>query len=128
MPGGLLGTVLMLLAAAVPAAPVPVGQGSSVADFLARARLVTARGEAAAQSPEYAAIRAEVAEITRAYRADLVRQQKTGVPPHSCPPPRSGLTSSSLMAELNLVPPEKRRETKVKSVFYAMMKKRYPCL
>lgn len=124
MPGGLL--ALLLLAQATPpvvAAPVD----SSVADFLTRARAIKALGDAGASSPEFASIKAEVTAITRAYRADLAKQKAAGQPAHSCPPDRSGLTSSNLMAELNQVPPELRATTSVKTVYYAMMKKRYPC-
>lgn len=126
MPGGLL--ALWLLMQAAPAIPAPVAtDDASVADFLARAQAVKKLGDAAAASPQFAAIKAEVARITRAYRADLAQQKATGQPPHSCPPERSGLTSSNLMSELNQVPPELRPSTSVKSVYYAMMKKRYPC-
>ncbi|RJF93934.1 hypothetical protein [Sphingomonas cavernae] len=123
--GGLL-ALLLLVQAAPPTVTAPA-TGASVADFLARAQAVRKLGDAAAASPEFAAIKAEVAAITRAYRADLARQKAAGQPAHSCPPDRSGLTSSNLMADLNQVPVELRATTDVKSVYYAMMKKRYPC-
>lgn len=124
IPGGVLA---LLLVQAVPAASAISGQSASVADFLSRAQAVRKLGDAAATSPELASIKAEVAAITRAYRADLAKQKATGQPAHSCPPDRSGLTSANLMADLNQVPVELRATTSVRSVYYAMMKKRYPC-
>lgn len=120
------GELLALLLLAPP--PIAASaDGASVADFLERAQMVRKLGDGAAASPEFAAIKAEVAAITRAYRADLARQKAAGETPHSCPPDRSGLTSSNLMSELNRVVPELRATTSVKSVYYAMMMKRYPC-
>ncbi|MCJ8156670.1 hypothetical protein [Sphingomonas sp. LaA6.9] len=124
IPGGVLA---LLLVQAVSTAPAISGQGASVADFLARAQAVRKLGDAAATSSELASIKAEVAAITRAYRADLAKQKAAGQPTHSCPPDRSGLTSANLMADLNQVPVELRATTSVRSVYYAMMKKRYPC-
>ena len=117
---------LLVLALLSPAAAAASAE-TDVADFLAKAKAVSNLGDAAADSPELAAMKAEIRRITLAYRADLAAQARAGTPPHSCPPERAGLTSSNLMAELNSVPPEKRRETSVTQAFYAMMKKRYPC-
>ncbi len=127
MQGGLL-ALLLLMQAAPPAAVSTAADGASVADFLARAQALKKLGNAAAASPEFAAIKAEVAAITRAYRADLARQRAEGQPAHSCPPTRSGITSTDLMTDLNQVPVELRATTSVKSVYYALMKKRYPCI
>lgn len=118
--------VLLAMTLLAPAAQA-AGDETSVADFLERAQAVSELGDAAAESPELAAMKTEIRTITLAYRAHLAAQARAGQPPHSCPPPRSGLTSSNLMAELNAVPPEKRQATSVRQAFYTMMKKRYPC-
>ncbi|RHW16891.1 hypothetical protein D1610_13705 [Sphingomonas gilva] len=100
----------------------------TVAEFLAKAQVVRAKGAQAAESPEYKELQRYVAGVTAAYRADLARQQAAGAPPHSCPPPRgrAGLTSTDLLRTMRALPPHERGIS-VRQAFDAMMLERYPC-
>ncbi|UIJ45364.1 hypothetical protein LZK98_20370 [Sphingomonas cannabina] len=100
----------------------------TVADFIARTNALRAMGAAAAESPELQQLKAEIAGVIAAYRADLAAASRAGEPPHSCPPPRgrTGLTSTDLIREFNAIPPADRGIS-VRDAFYAIMKKRYPC-
>lgn len=95
--------------------------------MLARIDAVTALGDAAASSPELAALKAEIAQIAREYRRDLHRRAQAGEAPASCPPPRSGLTSRDLFEALADVPPEDRMTIGAPTIYSDMMEKRYPC-
>ena len=66
--------------------------------------------------------------VADAYRADLTAARQAGRTPHSCPPPKgkASFGAKEVMAEFNAIPPA-RRNMSVKTAFYAMMKKRYPC-
>ncbi|MGK6318479.1 hypothetical protein [Sphingomonas sp. DT-204] len=100
----------------------------TVADFIARTNALRTMGAAAAQSPELQQLKAEIAGVIAAYRADLAAARQAGQPPHSCPPPRghTGMTSTDLIREFNAIPPADRG-IGVRDAFYAIMKKRYPC-
>lgn len=117
---------LALAVAGVPATAQQ--QPMTVADFIARTNALRAMGAAAAESPELQQLKAEIAGVIAAYRADLAAASRAGEPPHSCPPPRgrTGLTSTDLIREFNAIPPADRGIS-VKDAFYAIMKKRYPC-
>lgn len=123
----LAGVALALVASAVPAA-VAQQPPMTVADFIARTNALRAMGAAAAESPELQQLKAEIAAVIAAYRADLTAASRAGEPPHSCPPPRgrTGMTSTDLIREFNAIPPADRGIS-VKDAFYVIMKKRYPC-
>lgn len=129
----LLSAWLLTVTALAPAGAVGVSapplsaQDISVKDLLARADAVRALGPLAAESEELAAMKRDIARIARGYRTMLTQSTGRGEPPHSCPPPRSGLTSSDLFGALGAVPPEKRAEMGVSMVYAELMKKRYPC-
>lgn len=118
--------VVMLAVAMMVPAPA---QAMSVADFLAKAAILKARGMGALFAPELKQVKAEIQSVSSAYRSDLATQRAAGKPPHSCPPPKgkAKFTSEEIMGEFQAVPPAQRGTTSVKQVFYAMMKKRFPC-
>lgn len=103
-------------------------QAMTVGEFLAKADALKAKGVLALGSPDIALLRDEVTAARTAYRADLATQLAAGKKPHSCPPPvgQSKISSDDLIAEFRMVPPAKRNIS-VKTAFYAMMKKRFPC-
>jgi hypothetical protein len=111
-----------LLCAALPA------RAMSVAEFLAKAHALQARGLFAMGSPDIKLLRDEMAGIRAAYRADLARQAAAHQPPHSCPPPasQSSMTSADFMTELEHIPVAQRGMS-MRAAFYAMMKRLYPC-
>ena len=117
-----------VIVAGLALAPLPA-QAMSVADFLAKAAALKAKGMGALFAPELKQVKAEMEGVSNAYRADLAAQRAAGQPPHSCPPPKgkAKIGSEEFIGEFQAVPPAQRGSTSVKQVFYAMMKKRFPC-
>lgn len=103
-------------------------QAMTVAEFLAKANALKAKGFLAIGSSDIKLLRTEVERASDAYRGDLASAKAAGRAPHSCPPPKgkAKIGSNELMAEFEAIPAAKRSMT-VKTAFYAMMKKRFPC-
>jgi hypothetical protein len=114
-------------AAALCVAAVPA-QAMSVSEFLAKAHALKARGIWAMGSPDIKLLQDEMAGIRMAYRADLARSAAAHTKPHSCPPPqgKAKMSSTEFIAELERIPPAQRGMS-MRTAFYAMMKRRYPC-
>lgn len=118
-----------LMSAVLVLALVPASaHAMSVAEFLAKANALKAKGIFAMGSSDIKLLRGEMENAANAYRADLTAAKKAGRTPHSCPPPKgkTKLGSKEVMAEFEAIPAGQRGMS-VKSAFYAMMKKRYPC-
>lgn len=108
---------------------VPVqAHAMTVATFLAKANGLKAKGILAMGSPDIGLLRNEMQRVAEAYRADVTRARAAGRTPHSCPPPKGQgkIGAKEVMAEFEAIPPA-QRNVSVKTAFYAMMKKRYPC-
>lgn len=119
----------MMTAIAVAAMLLPVSaQAMSVAEFLAKANALKAKGFLALGSPDIKLLKGEMEGVANAYRADIVAARQAGRAPHSCPPPKgqAKIGSKELLAEFEAIPAAQRGMS-VKSAFYAMMKKRFPC-
>ncbi len=103
-------------------------QAMSVAEFLAKASALKAKGFLAIGSPDIKLLRSEVESAANAYRADIQAARAAGRPPHSCPPPKgkAKIGSKEVMADFEAIPVAQRGMS-VKSAFYAMMKRRFPC-
>lgn len=117
-----VGLCASLLCAAIPA------QAMSVAEFLAKAHALQSRGLFAMGSPDIKLLQDEVAGLRTAYRADLARQAAAHQPLHSCPPPvgQTRMSSNEFIAELERIPAAQRGMS-MRTAFYAIMKRRYPC-
>lgn len=104
-------------------------QAMSVADFLAKAAALKAKGMGAMFAPELKQLRSEMEGVSTAYRADLARQKAAGQAPHSCPPPKgkAKIGPRELLGDFQAIPPAQRATTSVKDAFYGTMKRRYPC-
>jgi len=111
-----------LLCAALPA------QAMTVAEFLAKAHALQSRGIFAMGSPDIKLLQDEVAGIRTAYRADLASAAAAHRPPHSCPPPpgQSKMSSTEFVAELERIPVA-QRGISMRTAFYAIMRRKYPC-
>jgi hypothetical protein len=118
---------LFLAATALCLVAVPA-QAMTVAQFLATANALKAKGILAIGSPEIALLKNEMKGIADAYRADIDGARKAGRKPHSCPPPKgtTRMTSDDLLRELERIPAAQRGMS-MKTAFYGIMKKRYPC-
>jgi hypothetical protein len=108
---------LCVAAVPVPAAPMTVAQ------FLAKAKTVQARGMLAVGSADLKALQDEILRVARAYRASPASR-----PPQSCPPPpgKSKMTAQQLIAELERIPAAQRNMS-MDAAFAAIMKRNYPC-
>ncbi|MCP3730479.1 hypothetical protein M9978_08555 [Sphingomonas sp. MG17] len=117
---------LMMIAAlvALPAS----AQAMSVAEFLAKVSGLKAKGLFAMGSPDIKLLTTEMKAVGEAYRTDIEGARAAGRTPHSCPPPKgkAKLTSKDLLSEFEAIPAAQRGMS-VKTAFYAMMRKRYPC-
>lgn len=120
-------TAMMVIAGVAMLLPAGA-QAMSVAEFLAKANALKAKGFLALGSPDIKLLRSEVETAANAYRADIHAARTAGRTPHSCPPPKgkAKIGSKEVMAEFEAIPAA-RRGMSVKTAFYAMMKKRFPC-
>ena len=108
---------------------VPVAaQAMTVETFLAKAKALKAQGMMAVTSPDLSLVRSEVKDAATAYRADLETDKAAGKPPRACPPPvgQTKIDGKVMMTEFEAIPPA-RRKVSVKTAFYAMMDRRFPC-
>jgi hypothetical protein len=103
-------------------------QAMTVAQFLAKAKALQARGALGLLSPDAELLKHEVAAIRAAYTADLRAARAAGKTPHSCPPEtgKPRLNPKQMLAELEKIPPAKRGMS-MKAAVYAYMKRTYPC-
>ena len=118
---------LFLAAAALSLIAVPAN-AMTVAQFLAKANALKAKGILAMGSPDIALLKNEMKGIGEAYRAEIESARKAGRKPHSCPPPKGQgrMKGDELLAELERIPVAQRNMS-MKTAFYGIMKKRYPC-
>ena len=108
---------------------VPVAaQAMTVETFLAKAKALQAQGMMALASSDLPLVRGEVKDAATAYRADLETDRVAGKPARACPPPvgQAKIDAKVLMTEFEAIPLAKRKVS-VKTAFYAMMDRRYPC-
>lgn len=118
----------MAAAALAAALSVPAQAAMSVATFLAKADALKAKGIMALGSSDIKLLQQEMQAVGGQYRADIKAARDAGKTPHSCPPATpQKMKSDELLAHFRAVPPEKRGSTSVKTAFYDLMKKRYPC-
>ncbi len=118
----------LFLAVAILSFAATSASAMTVAEFLAKANALKAKGMMAAFSSDIGLLKSEMAAVTASYRADLELARAAGRKPHSCPPPRgqTRMTSTDLLAELAKIPPA-RRGMSMKAAFYGIMARRYPC-
>ena len=102
-------TILAVVASAALVLPASA-QAMSVAEFLAKANALKAKGFLAIGSSDIKLLRTEVERASDAYRSDLASAKAAGRAPHSCPPPKgkAKIGSNELMAEFEAIPAAKR--------------------
>jgi hypothetical protein len=103
-------------------------QNMPVSKFLAKADGLKKKGPLALFSGDIKVLKAEIQNSAKAYGADLRSARKAGKPTHSCPPEGTTLSmnSNELLGYFNSIPPAQRGMS-VKTAFYNMMAKKYPC-
>jgi hypothetical protein len=117
-------TVMAALLATAPA------EAMTAADFLARVEKLQGMGMMAMfKKKEINALFSEVKVISESYRADVTKARAAGDTSLGCPPPpgQSKMSSDQLITHLKTIPADQRAQTPFKTVFYNMMKSRFPC-
>jgi hypothetical protein len=118
----------LVLAGALLAMPFAAG-AMTVAEFLAKAEALKAKGMMAMMSSDLPVVRGEMQAATTAYRADVDAARAKGITTLGCPPPKgqAKLSSDVIMADLAAIPKAVQQRTTVKAGLYALMAKRFPC-
>ncbi len=116
-----LAGALLVLPMAAPA--------MTVAEFLAKADALKAKGMMAMMSSDLPVVRGEMQAAATAYRADVDAARAKGRTDLGCPPPKgqAKLSSDIVMADLAAIPKPTQARTTVKAALYDVMRKRYPC-
>lgn len=101
----------------------------TVAEFLARAEALKAKGMMAMMSSDLPVIRGEMQAATTAYRTDVDAARAKGRTDLGCPPPKgqAKISSDTIMADLAAIPKPLQAKLTVKAALYDVMRKRYPC-
>ncbi|HLL58947.1 MAG TPA: hypothetical protein VK391_03545 [Allosphingosinicella sp.] len=99
-----------------------------VSTFLAKANALKSKGALAVFSGDLKLLKAEVNNSAKAYGNDVKAARKAGKLTHSCPPAGTKLSMNSdeLLGYFNSIPPAQRNMS-VKTAFYGLMKKKFPC-
>ena len=118
----------LVLASALLVAPV-AASAMTVAEFLARANALKAKGMMAMMSSDLPVVRGEMQAATTAYRTEVDAARAKGRTDLGCPPPKgqAKLSSDIIMADLAAIPKPVQARTTVKAALYDVMRKRYPC-
>ena len=101
----------------------------SVATFLAKAEALEKRGIAAMFARDFKVLKGEVESSAERYRQRIESDRTAGRKPHSCPPAKGSakLGSDELLAHFRTYPVPRRSSVTVRSAFFDMMAKRFPC-
>ena len=118
---------LALLITLAPTGAVQA-QNMPVSTFLAKADALKKKGPLALFSGDIKVLKAEIQNSAKAYGTDVRAARKAGRLTHSCPPESTTLSmnSNELLGYFGSIPPAQRGMS-VKSAFYGMMAKKYPC-
>jgi hypothetical protein len=116
---------ILLIGISVPAASAPGDM--KISTFLAKADALKAKGIMAMASSDIGLLKTEGKAAGESYRARIKSDKAKGVPPHSCPPAKSSISSDDLLNHFRSYPAAQRQQISVRTGFADMMKKRYPC-
>ncbi len=118
-------TTKWMIAIALIAAPTSA-QAMTVDAFLAKVTALKKKGVFALKSSDSGVLKGEMAGITKAYAADQAAAKKAGRP-LACPAPGvKKMSQNEFLAALEAIPPA-QRGVSMKTAFYAMLKRKYPC-
>ena len=107
---------------AVPAS----AQAMTVHEFLTKASALKKKGVFALMSSDIGVLKGEVAGIMKDYAADSAAAKRAGRP-LICPPAGTKkMSQGEFMKSLEAIPPA-QRDMSMKTAFYGILKKRYPC-
>jgi hypothetical protein len=118
----------LVLAGTLLAMPI-AASAMTVAEFLAKAEALKAKGMMAMMSSDLPVVRGEMQAATTAYRTDVDAARAKGRTELGCPPPKgqAKISSDTIMADLAAIPKAVQAKVSVKAGLYAAMAKRFPC-
>jgi hypothetical protein len=101
----------------------------TVAEFMAKADGLKAKGMMAMMSSDLPVVRGEMQAATGAYRTEVDAARAKGRTDLGCPPPKgqAKLSSDIIMADFAAIPKPAQARMTVKAALYDVMRKRYPC-
>jgi hypothetical protein len=116
------------MAGALIALPV-AANAMTLAEFLAKADALKAKGMLAMMSPDLPVVRGEMKAASDGWRTAVDAARAKGRTDMGCPPPKgqAKVTSDMLMTDFAAIAPARRAKMTVKDAFYEVMRKRYPC-
>lgn len=98
----------------------------SVAEFVARAEALQAKGALAFFSSDIGLLKAEVASSAKAFRQQLKVEAANGKP-SACPPERASITSDDILAHMRRYPVAARSRIPVSNAVADLFRKQFPC-
>ncbi len=116
--------MILSLLTATPALAAP--GDISVANFLAKADALQAKGAMALLSSDYKLLKSEGQAAGQAYRLRLKDERVAGKP-SSCPPQPAPVNSNTLIAHLRTYPVEHRGHISLKNAMADLFVKTWPC-
>jgi hypothetical protein len=120
-------SILALLVAAAPLTAAHA-QTMTVADFLAKADALKAKGAMAMFSSDLGKLKKEMVDSAAQLREERLSAQKAGRKPAFCPPKagKGSINSNEVLAHFQSIPPAQRSMT-TQDGFAGLMRKKYPC-
>lgn len=116
------------LFAAVLIAALPVSaHAMDVATFVTKADALEKKGVRALFSSDYRALKSEATTAAAQLRAERLAAAKANRPMAYCPPAKSGLSPSEILAHFRAMPPALRAHTQVKDGLRTLLARKYPC-
>ncbi|MFB0612381.1 hypothetical protein [Aurantiacibacter poecillastricola] len=97
--------------------------------FLQKAERLERRGALALFSSDLGLLKEEVQASARIYRQRIGADHDAGRAPHSCPPEEgsASLNSNDILEHFRSYPASRRQSVTVRTAFFDMMARRYPC-
>ena len=101
----------------------------TVAEFLAKAEALKAKGMMAMMSSDLTVVRSEIQPVTTAYRADVDAAQAKGIMALGFSPSKGQvkLSLDVILADFVATPKAAQKRTMVRAGLYAIMAERFPC-
>lgn len=118
--------IALLVAIFLASPALAAGGEMSVANFLAKADALKARGATALFSSDIKLLRTEGQAAGAAYRARLDAERKAGKP-SSCPPKGTRVNSDQLLAFLRTYPESARTRITMRTALADYFIRTYPC-
>ncbi len=107
----------------------PATAEMAVSTFLSKADALAAKGIFAMGSSDIALLKTEVKTASAAFRAEQDAAISAGRKPSACLPPKGTIVMNAddLMAYFRTIPAAQASKTSVKTGFYTLMRRKYPC-